>query len=159
MDERRFGAPVLRWISGVSRRALLRGWAGGALAGLTNQATAAGCLQEGEDCRRGRQCCSGLCKRRRCRRAPDQGICTIRKNTCRDGNGTLCGMSGPAGCFCHVTTRGTSFCGAGLACRAGGACTRDSDCDAVFGPGSACVRGCCGDTGGGGCVARCPNPT
>jgi hypothetical protein len=159
MDERRLATLVRRWLT---RRAVVRTWlgaAGIAVVGTAERSLAARCLAAGEECRRGRQCCSGRCRRRRCRPASGQGTCSIRKNTCRDVGSPLCGTTGGSGgCSCHVTTRGTSFCGAGLACRAGGICTKDSDCDSVFGPGSACVRDCCAEQGGVACVARCANP-
>lgn len=159
----------------TSRRRVLRGLAASALglalsrlglaetaaqeAGATAQS---GCRKETKDCRRDNQCCSGVCRQKTCRRAPNQGTCTIRKNVCTTGasDGTRCGIASEEDeCHCAVTTSGASFC-AGLGTCV--ACTSDADCTAVTGPGSACLRPgdrCCSFGGEGtSCFAPCADP-
>lgn len=105
------------------------------------EAVAKGCLKERKRCQRDRRCCSGICKKHRCRRAPGQLTCTIRRNFCESGvDGTVCGTAnGGDPCACVVTTSGVSFCGdiASVECVP---CLGSGDCAAVAGPGSVCVR-------------------
>jgi hypothetical protein len=135
-----------------ARRDVLRLLASSPLVGLAavlgQEGAAAACLQFHHKCHHGGQCCSGLCKgrngRKRCRTAPDQGICTIETlgTECDDGTGTLC--------FCYRTTRGGAFCAQPiLSCDP---CHRDADCPAT----SRCIRSVpCGTDV---CAQRCPNP-
>ena len=145
-----------------SRRAALRLAAGGALAALPARVgrddAAAACRKNGRECSRGGQCCSGVCKRRTCRAAPGQGICTIASDNCA---GTDRGCKEGQPCSCYATARGARFCGANFdqVCSSR---DRDEDCAFVTGPGSACIRltatcGCAGDDRGftRKCVPRC----
>jgi hypothetical protein len=125
------------------------------------EATAKDCLKPGKDCKRSNQCCSGLCRRRKCRRAPGQGSCTREQNQCVDGtNGTDCGIASDGNiCLCLVTRRGRSFCANTLQSQCF-PCTNDRECVSVTGPGSACFRArppiCIGCTDEGGfCAPRC----
>ena len=147
-----------------TRRAALRlvavGAFGTVLARLGLQEAAAACRKNGKECARGGQCCSGLCKRRTCRPAPGQDICTIERDVCRGTDPVGCG-GGQQPCHCYVTARGASFCGANFD-QVCSSCDRDEDCEFVTGPGSACIRltdscGCNGDDRGftRKCVSRC----
>lgn len=177
MDGTRFDSFARIWAAGsASRRRFLRGLAAGGLGTVlaplsppgADAREAAGsrrrCRTQGDDCRGGKQCCSGVCRKRRCRQAPNQGRCTIERDACRDGN-EPCGRNGAALCQCRLTTAGASFCGGGgVSCAGVGfepICDRDADCAPITGPGSKCVRqsvgvcagGCAGDRG---CQAPCP---
>ena len=76
------------------------------------------------------------------------------KSVCEAG-----GPSGPAGCagncICVKKKSGGGFCAGGLACFGQFSCNVDADCDAVFGPGSACLEAasCC--PSGTYCAAPC----
>lgn len=162
MNGPRFDAMTRSLTDGlVSRRRALRPLAGGALAAAlarlgVAEAAARRCLNEGKECKRDKQCCSGLCKRRTCRPAPGQANCTIKENFCREDPEIFICNDNPA-CRCYVTTRGTSFCGVNGDGQCA-PCATNADCDAVAGAGSACVRGsgCCGgDTA---CFPPCPDP-
>lgn len=152
MDDRHFDALTKAVVATIaSRRRALRVAAGGGLGlaltrfvagGLeVREVAAKGCRKERKDCKRDRQCCSGICKKRKCRRAPTQLTCTIQKNFCASGaDGTGCGAAnGGDPCSCVVTTSGASFCGviASLECVP---CLGSGDCAVVAGPGSVCVR-------------------
>jgi hypothetical protein len=102
----------------VSRRGTLRTAVATVLAGplllLGARQVAATCRKNGRACRRGNQCCSGICKGKQgaatCRAAPAQGICTIEKNICLQGDGEITSC-GTFPCSCHVTAQGASLCG------------------------------------------------
>jgi hypothetical protein len=147
MDGNRFDNLVKTMsVDPPSRRRVVAGLIGAALVGVAGprsielaaaqEATARGCLNEGRSCTRGKQCCSGLCKGRKCRRAPGQGTCN-GENTCRVGVLTRCSLD--PNCFCLITTRGASFCG-DFAAATCSPCAGNSDCAAITGPGSACIR-------------------
>jgi hypothetical protein len=102
-----------------------------------------GCVDVGGKCRgKDANCCSGICQGKKPKKgkkdkstcvAHNVGECQAGQDFCA-GNGVLCGTE--AACF--RTTGKASFCGAliGGDCRV---CSRDSDCEAEFGPGAACV--------------------
>ena len=165
MDDGRLDAAAKALATLGTRRAALRlvavGAFGTVLARLGLQQAAAACRKNGKECTRGGQCCSGLCKRRTCRPAPGQDICTIEADACRGTDPNGCG-GGQQPCNCYVTARGASFCGAGSFAHVCSSCVDDRDCEFVTGPGSACVRldqfcGCGGDDFGftRRCVPRC----
>lgn len=176
MDDHRFDTMTKRIAAVSSRRSLLGGLAGGALAALLGRAAAGQeaarggggrptgrCLGEKKECRRGAQCCSGVCKgkrgKKKCRRAPGQGTCTTDRNVCAVGNPGI-GCNGDFACACAVTTGGTAFCGSlfGDSCAA---CASGADCVGLgFPAGSACipVGGDCEDcpaAGGTKCLLPC----
>ena len=145
----------LGWLTGVAFVAAIDRFAGAAAS--AQETAAKRCLKSGEACKRGKQCCSGLCKQKKCRQAPGQGNCTIRRNFCADPEVFICNDSPP--CRCFVTTQGLSACavaGDGQCVE----CESNEDCDAVTGAGSVCVQGdggdddCCG--GGTACFPSCP---
>ncbi|MFM9108149.1 MAG: hypothetical protein ACKOWF_15785 [Chloroflexota bacterium] len=97
-------------------------------------------------CKRGSQCCSGLCKGRKkmtCR-AHDTG-------GCRPGEGG-CGVERPRTTSegyegnCYTTSGQAGFCAFTGSCQP---CQRDADCQAEFGPRAACILDC---------PANCPGP-
>ena len=106
MDETRLDW-LARRLAAAPRRSVLRALAGVALASLVgvpgDGLAAKGCLTEGKDCRRDKECCSGLCTgkagRKACRRAPSQSICTVRNDLCVTGEAQDCGL-GPLQCAC-----------------------------------------------------------
>jgi hypothetical protein len=124
-----------------------------------------GCLEVGDDCKRGDQCCSGICEgkngKRRCR-AHDTGPCDQKTPG-------FCESVGPAGtrcknqanCFCLRTTAGSHVCGTSLAPSACAECKKDADCVAQgFPPGTTCAvfsegncAGLCEE--GTACIAPC----
>src|SRR5688500_5311480 len=117
MDAQGFDAFVRLVTAGRSRRAAFRlltaAFAAGVGVAHVREA-AAQCLENGEPCdpkASPNGCCSGKCsrKRKRCKAAPNQGICTIEDNTCA-GTPTICDDAGSGNCRCFVTTRGFSFC-------------------------------------------------
>lgn len=147
-----------------TRRSLLKGLGGGALAALVGrsgrEAAAAGCTKVGKPCRRGAQCCSGVCKgpqgKKTCR-GHDAGTCKAGQDSCAQGV-ILC--NGAVNCACRVTTGGARICATlNSVCQS---CERDIECEAGFGPGAACVRsgtGICACGGNGNaCVGRCATP-
>jgi hypothetical protein len=88
-------------------------------------------------------CCSGICKGKKPRKgrqdrsrciAHNVGICQAGQDTCVDELTPNCGGAGR----CFRTTGNASFCGNegdGVCAD----CARDVDCEAAFGPGSACI--------------------
>lgn len=109
-----------------------------------------GCVDVGKPCRGdAKNCCSGICEGAAPRKGkPDQSrcvahntsICTPALNTCSTGNDNTCSASNP-NTHCTLTTGNAGFCadfteGAAKYCRN---CTRDTDCQAEFGPDVACV--------------------
>ena len=163
MDADRFDA-FTRSLTAVapSRRRLLTGVAGASLAAL---ATALGfaragaanpaCVPVGEHCTEGGECCSSVCKRKRCR-AHNVGRCTAAKEFCATGKSSC----GGGNCWCFQTTGGANFCGVG---GPGGGkcfdCSADAQCAIELNtPGAACVlfgKDHCACTG---FTTRCEKP-
>ena len=160
MDAEHFDAFLRAITTRGSRRhavRLLAAAAAGALGwGLVDQAGAQpSCLANGEPCdpkASSNDCCSGKCsrKKKRCRSAPKQGICTVELNACVAGAGTGCSADSQTSCSCVVTSKGFSFCGdlteARSVCTE---CTTDDQCKPHTGRGSVCIpvsAGCCGGT-------------
>jgi hypothetical protein len=132
-----------------------------------------GCLDVGQPCRgNSANCCSGICQGGRPKKGrPDSSVCvahdaigcTPEMDICSSDVATPCNPSNP-GAFCTLTTGNAGYC-ADLPLTTAGAtsgdcrtCGRDTDCQAEFGPGSACVvfggacAGACDATGGTACV-------
>ena len=159
--------------TGTRRTALgtLLAAAGTALGLSGGTAHAQGCLTTGEPCATGAACCSGRCRRRhgkkKCRAADNQGECTVEENICTGSGSIVCGTGDGRGpCFCYVTTRGRSFCGANIRIQSGNCdCTSDTECEERIGKGAKCVQttfgfgsdvcNCPDNTTG--CMAPCPN--
>ena len=155
MDRDRFDD--LARLASTSRRGTLRAAVAVALAGLPAvlevRQSAASCKPNRAACKRGTQCCSGVCKRqpgshtRACRRAPNQGTCTIEQNACTQGIAAECGPP-DSSCYCFLTTRGASFCGHGNTVNS---C---AECEAQF-PGRFCFPGDGPQCGAFSCLAPC----
>jgi hypothetical protein len=152
MDGQAFDAVVQRVAQAASRRGVLRAGAGALAVTLgfaRAEATHFTCLHVGKRCRSKSQCCSGICKRHKCR-GHDKGICKAGQDSCL---GTVvCGAASGVICYCFVTTGKAPFCG--LIGGTASTCTRDEECVATKGEGAACVP--CGSATY--CVARCPAP-
>jgi hypothetical protein len=174
MDAKRFDTLARSLTSVRSRRPVLALLVGLGLTGLVvADGAAQQCLATGNRCGRADdpECCSGWCKRNRgsrkkfCRAAPDQGICTIEDNICGAGDTrtTTCNAPDTPICFCYVTSRGFSFCGQADAIVCVN-CTSDADCVKRPGgqAGDRCVPAnpprCCPDVSEGLCAHECPNP-
>jgi hypothetical protein len=160
--------------SRADRRRIVTGLFGAAFAAIAprrgdrvgaQEAAAKRCLNEGKECKRDTQCCSGLCKNGECRGAPGQGRCTIDRDVCKTGeqNAFACGRDGDQKCACVRRLDGSAFC-AGNEDGACFDCDADADCAREFGAGFVCVRAAgkcaCPQEEGTrtGCVRRCPNP-
>lgn len=179
---------VARWLGRAgSRRGLLFGVALGPLADFIarpaddvrarkkrkskrktkrRKPNAYGCLNVGQRCKKARQCCSGVCRGRKGKRrcaAHDAGVCTVDVDYCAAGQAARCGFSN-ANCTCVVTTGNAAFCGdfsgppGVFHCQS---CSHDTDCEADFGLGAACVvygevcESFCPETGGTACLPPC----
>jgi hypothetical protein len=163
MDPQRFDRLVLALTQTRTRRSLLGLLGALGLTGLRAQEVAGQtCLPNGSRCdpkASSNDCCSGKCSRRRkrCRPAPGQGICTVESEAC-GGFDTFCDEEG-INCLCRVTTGGYSFCGEGGTCFA---CETDTDCEERFTGrrGDRCVvcPTICSHTNNRACVPECSNP-
>jgi hypothetical protein len=149
MDAMRFDRWTRTLSGGVARRRV--GQIFGAaivaatLGGSAGEAASA-CRLDRQPCRRGSQCCSGVCAgkngKRRCRPATAEATCTSEKDACRQGEATGATDCGED-CWCWVTEAGASICGQLI----DNARTCD-DCGRIA-PGLICVRGG---------VGECPAP-
>jgi hypothetical protein len=117
-----------------------------------------GCLDVGQPCKGDSTlCCSGVCEGKKPKKgekdertcaAHNAGFCTAEVDSCTVGGNTSCRPN----CFCTQTTGHAGFCGRFSSigtpdCRV---CTRDTDCQAEFGLGAACI------VLGGACAEICP---
>jgi hypothetical protein len=155
----------------LSRRNTLAGLALGALAFPADprrvdaskkrkkplQLNAYGCVNVGGACwGSDANCCSGICQGKKPKKGRKDTTRCIAHNasTCQPGdNGIICGALDKVQCtnvagdggVCHTTTGNAGYCPSFLSCAA---CRRDSDCEATFGLGAACLvcGGCAGGT-------------
>jgi hypothetical protein len=142
-------------IAGASRRDALRVAVSAALAGPVLRPrvgrVAAACRRNRDGCKRGSQCCSGICRgklgEKECRRAPHQGSCTIERDACIQGVAAECGSPGSS-CYCFLTARGASFCGRG------NTVASCAECESQF-PGRFCLPGSGPQCGAFSCVEPC----
>jgi hypothetical protein len=149
MDERRFDNLSRILGSAETRRRALKMLGGSGLAVLLARLSVgesgAACRKAKKSCRRDGQCCSGRCKKGRCK-----GNAKAVVNECVGAEpGTPTPCAGGNGCFCVTTITGEPFCGNAGDCSG---CSADADCDAITGPGSACIPGKCGKNV---CAAPC----
>jgi hypothetical protein len=108
-----------------------------------------GCLDVGQPCRgNSANCCSGICQGGKPKKgkkdtstcvAHNAGICYPDSDSCSLGVAIKCHPS--TFCLCVLTTGNAAFCGdftggGDKLCRV---CSKDTDCQAEFGPGAACV--------------------
>jgi hypothetical protein len=112
-----------------------------------------GCADVGQACGgNDNVCCSGICEGKKPKKgkrdtslcvAHHTGDCTPAATYCTASTvSSKCGFAG-ADARCQTTTGNASFCanvenfiGSGPPCRS---CDKDADCEAITGPGSACV--------------------
>lgn len=127
-----------------------------------------GCVDVGQPCRgNSSNCCSGICEgvapgkrkpdRSRCA-AHNSSVCQASSDLCSTGTGAICNANKPNR-VCTLTTGNAGFCAdfsphieagtdASFYCRD---CSKDTDCQAEFGAGAACV------VYAGICSTYCPN--
>lgn len=168
MDGSPFDDFARSWRGTASRRSVLAGFAAVAAASLPvsgvarkrkqkPQPNAYGCLELGQKCGGNHAlCCSGSSQGKRPKKGkPDRRrcvghnalTCQAEQDSCLQGNQT-CGTNG----LCLHTTGKSSYCGTSGICAV---CQRDADCEALRGPGAACVicTAACPGTGGTACYA------
>jgi hypothetical protein len=183
--------PITRFLTAIpSRRDLLRGLAtagiGSGIARLQltavgkrkrkrkhknqdkkSKPNAFGCLDVGDACTSAAPCCSGLCEGKKGKRkcvGHSAGICGADSDLCTAGAARYCHPTKPF-CVCSLTTGNAAFCadftvgmGREVPCRV---CHTDTDCQAEFGPGAACLvlggicTEVCPTTGGTACAPPC----
>jgi hypothetical protein len=101
------------------------------------------CHKAKKRCKRGSQCCSGRCKKGKCKgnAKPPVDVCLGREvqDACGDG------------CFCFESVNGAVVCGDASA----SGCSTDAQCALLTGPGSICFFN---KDGEGECAAPCANP-
>jgi hypothetical protein len=123
-----------------------------------------GCLDVGQPCQGNNSlCCSGICQGAAPQPgaldtsicvAHDSGVCKRTATTCEVGTLVQC-VAGDSSSICLRTTGNAAFCASAVFdinkyCRV---CSKDTDCQAEYGPGAACVlldgicSGFCGVTG------------
>ena len=146
MDDLRFDRFTRRFVLGGLARgvpsALLGVGGSGAKQRKKVKRNAFGCVDVGRFCRRGGQCCSGICAgkkgRKRCR--------AHNADVCRGGDANgFCKVGAPdVDCttatgktgLCQTTTGKAGFCNWAGECAE---CTKDEECVAVCGAGAACL--------------------
>ena len=156
MDHDRFDA-LARSLGDVATRRhalrLLVGSALGAALGLLGgdgaRATHGGaCKHVDRRCANDRDCCSGRCRRGRCRKTTDPDPACAGGDGCSGGVAIWCGPGGSMDCWCATTVEGGGICNWDNGC--GAECATSADC----GPDAVCVDApCCGTTTGNVCVA------
>jgi hypothetical protein len=171
MDAPRFDHLARSLMNIPSRRGLLRSLAGTAiglaatrLSGMEAKKkrknkkpkklklNAFGCVDVGGKCRgNDANCCSGICEGAKPKKGKKDSSTCLAHNagSCQAGQDVCLGNFAPCGTLgsCLRTTGKASFCGNISLCQA---CTRDTDCEAEFGPGAACgvCTDACLSTGG-----------
>ncbi len=147
MDPVRFDYLSRTLVTAGSRRAVLGALLAGAgtALGLAGQPAIAqpSCLANRERCSDGSECCSGRCVRRNdgkkvCRKADNQGVCTVEQNICVTGS-IACGtQSAGHACDCYETIKGHSFCGERRLFATCG-CTSNAECERAE-KGAKCIQ-------------------
>ena len=166
MDHDHFDAITRSLGAAASRRSFGRVLAGGGLGALLSSAFGAlavdakqrkkklqknafGCVDVGKPCAgKNSKCCSGLCQGKKPKQgkrdkskcvAHNAGICIAEADSCTVGE-VQCNPSNPS-CFCTLTTGNAGFCAAFSGGPAGHCrvCRKDTDCEAEFGEGAACL--------------------
>ena len=100
-----------------------------------------GCVNVGNACQNGGQCCSDICQGKKgtatCK-AHDVDVCRTGQDSCGDGTFPCTNANGPDQGYCFTTIGNAGYCGA-----AGGTCSscrKDADCVPLCGTGAACVQ-------------------
>jgi hypothetical protein len=172
MDADRFDRLAITFGHRLPRRSVVRLLAALGLTGLGVRDVAAVCLANGLRCGGGRgTCCSGRCVRKGstrkkfCRAAPDQGICTTDSDYCETLE-TSCGDGSGTPCLCFMTLRGESFCASFNSDVTCVSCKTNAECEQLIvggqrvgKKGDRCLQcSICTLSGGRACVHQCPNP-
>jgi hypothetical protein len=144
---------------------------GRARTGRGQRVSAQTCAATAERCGRATDLpgCSGWCKRKHgsrkkfCRQADRQGVCTVEQNICVETKGSFpCGLDESGNeCFCFETTADHSFCGLGGISADNCDCTSDKQCEKRIGTGAKCVQvneACGCDDSTTACLGPCPKP-
>jgi hypothetical protein len=142
MDDSRFDRWTQLFANPASRRRILFGLffgASGSLQGAWESAAGPGCKNVGKKCKNAGQCCSGVCKgkkgKKKCKAHDAQG-CKAGPDVCGEGDEIPCTTTTGDEGFCVTTTGNAGYCAADGDCAA---CTKDVDCQALFGPLAACI--------------------
>lgn len=95
-----------------------------------------GCVNVGNFCKSGDQCCSGICEGSKCQ-AHDESTCQAGQTdlTCGVVN-VDCSAPGNNDGLCNTTTGNAGYCVGDRECIA---CTKDADCTSICGPDAACI--------------------
>ncbi len=103
-----------------------------------------GCVNVGNSCKNDGQCCSGICEgkkdKKKCK-AHDESTCQDGQDFCLGVNVPCTTTFGDAG-QCTTTTGEAPYCFQDGDCFP---CSKDKDCEPIFGAGAACIV----------CVAEC----
>lgn len=143
MDDKRFD----QWTrtlaaGGWSRRNVGRLALGGGLATLglgLGAETALACRRNKKPCAKGIRhgnCCSGTCRKRKCRPTKGAAGCTVQHDICTGEGATPC-PNNPENGACVKLDNGKPFCFQALTCEA---CTSNADC--TFRPNGKCLKTC-----------------
>lgn len=113
-----------------------------------------GCVDVGNFCQSGDQCCSGICTDAQCQ-AHDVSTCvTGQQDVVCGGTNVFCQAPNGNDGLCTTTTGNAGYC---LGDRECFACSKDADCTTICGPDAACaVCTGCTATGGTACVGPVP---
>jgi hypothetical protein len=153
MDMHRFDSFTRRRAPAAgSRRRLLALGAGLGLLTYTRlpDIAEASCRKNGHACGPSgdRSCCSGTCRRGKCKRTPGAKGCTVRHDYCKLDMVTC--PNHPSG-YCFMRNNGKPFCGEEAICSN---CLSDGDC--VEWPDGKCIQNCGFCTGGSGAICVYP---
>ena len=127
-------------------RTVLAGAGVAGLLGLETEDAAAACGGAGKRCKKGNQCCSGICQGKKPKKgkkdrsvcvAHHEDICTAAHRACTGDPRPNCNPDHPQA-TCFRTTGQAGYCGLDVipACIP---CRKDTDCHEPLGEGSACV--------------------
>ena len=147
MDADRFDR-LARSLGTTSRRGALRLLAGGALGsflgllgrGEAGAAHGEGCKRVTRRCAKDGDCCSGRCRRGRCRTTTNPDPACAGGDGCSGGVAIWCGPGGSMDCWCATTVEGGGICNWDNGC--GAECATSADC----GPNAVCVDAPCCET-------------
>jgi hypothetical protein len=111
-----------------------------------------GCVDVGNFCKNGGQCCSGICEgkkgKKKCK-AHDASTCVAGQtiDDCGGSVNVLCTATGGDPGACLTTTGNAPYCATSLECFS---CQQDVDCEPICGQGAACLpcAGQCAEEGG-----------
>jgi hypothetical protein len=97
-----------------------------------------GCVDVGNFCKNGGQCCSGICQgkkgKKKCQ-GHDEGSCQANQDSCSETPFPCITSTGESG-VCTITTGKAPYCNTTGACFP---CRKDADCVPFCGPHAACM--------------------